>query len=135
MQSLDDISLLRQYAACGSEAAFETLVNRCIGFVYSSALRQVRDPQLAEEVTQTVFIILARKAGQISDRTILSGWFFKTTRFVAMAQTRTTARHRHFEQEFHMQAEAQSNTLDQLWEQISSLQRVGRFRRPRVSQA
>jgi hypothetical protein len=37
MQSLDDISLLRQYANCGSEAAFETLVNRRIGFVYSAS--------------------------------------------------------------------------------------------------
>ena len=49
MQSLDDIGLLRQYATCGSEAAFEMLVNRRIALVYSAALRQVRDPQLAEE--------------------------------------------------------------------------------------
>ena len=46
---------MRQYANSGSEAAFETLVNRRIGFVYSCALRQVRDPDLAEGVTQSVF--------------------------------------------------------------------------------
>ena len=66
MQAMDDMALLREYAARNSEAAFEELVTRRIGFVYSAALRQVRDPHLAEEITQAVFIILAQKAGKIS---------------------------------------------------------------------
>ena len=68
MKTLDDMALLREYASRGSEAAFETLVSRRVGFVYSAALRQVRDPDLAEEVTQAVFIILAQRAGRISRR-------------------------------------------------------------------
>ena len=76
----DDLALLREYATGNSEAAFSELVARRIGFVYSAALRQVRDPHLAEDVTQAVFIILAQKAGKISDKTILAGWLFKTTR-------------------------------------------------------
>jgi hypothetical protein len=60
MQAKEDMDLLREY---GSEAAFTELVSRRVGFVYSSALRQVRDPHLAEEITQGVFILLARKAG------------------------------------------------------------------------
>jgi hypothetical protein len=39
MQSLDDMSLLREYAARKTEAAFATLVSRRIGFVYSAAMR------------------------------------------------------------------------------------------------
>jgi RNA polymerase sigma factor (sigma-70 family) len=121
MQATDDLKLLREYAINQSESAFETVVSRYVRLVYSAALRQTRDPHLAEEVTQVVFTILATKAGILGDRTILSGWLFKTTRLVAMAQTRTAARQRHYEQEFQMQSEVQSNPPDPIWERISPL--------------
>ena len=121
MQSLDDIGLLREYAASGSEAAFETLVNRRIGFVYSAALRQVRDPHLAEEVTQTVFILLAQKARSISDQTVLSGWLFNTTRFTALAHIRAMAKRWRHEQEVQMESEPESATTEPLWKQMSPL--------------
>ncbi len=121
MQVLDDMPLLREYAAHGSEAAFAELVSRRIGFVYSAALRQLRDPNLAEETTQAVFILLAQKAGRISASTILTGWLFKTTRFVALAQMRTCAKRRQREQEAHMQSELHAPAADPLWEQMSPL--------------
>jgi uncharacterized protein (TIGR03435 family) len=123
METMDDLALLHEYAAHGSETAFETLVSRRVGFVYSAALRQVRDPHLAEEITQAVFIILAQKAGKLSDKTILTGWFFKTTRFAALAQTRAAAkrllRTATIEKEFQMQSE--STVSDLIWEQMSPL--------------
>ena len=70
---MDDSALLREYATERSESAFASLVQRHIHFVYSSALRQVRNAQMAEEVTQAVFIILARKAGRIRQGTVLAG--------------------------------------------------------------
>jgi len=125
MQDLDDLALLRQYAAQNSEAAFETLVARRVGFVNSAALRQVRDPHLAEEVTQAVFIILAQKASKISDQTILAGWLFKTTRYAAIAQTRDRAkrslRAAAIEKEFQMLSESHSATTDEAWYQMSPL--------------
>ena len=62
MSEPDDLALLREYAAQNSESAFAELVSRRVDFVYSAALRQVRDPHLAEEITQAVFILLAVNA-------------------------------------------------------------------------
>src|SRR5271168_3579264 len=121
MQELDDLALLREYATRQSETAFETIVARRVDFVYSAALRQVRDPHLAEEVTQAVFIILAQKAGKISDKTILTGWLFRTTRFAALAQMRAEAKRRQREQEAQMQNELQSSATDEAWDQIAPL--------------
>ena len=121
MQAMDDMALLREYATSNSETAFEALVSRRVGFVYSMALRQVRDPHQAEEVTQAVFIILAQKAGRISDKTILAGWLFRTTRFIALAQMRADAKRRQREQEANMQSEIQPTAPDLFWEQMSPL--------------
>jgi uncharacterized protein (TIGR03435 family) len=121
MQAMDDLALLREYAARNSEAAFETLVSRRVGFVYAAALRQMCDPHLAEEITQAVFIILAQKAGRISDKTILAGWLFKTTRFAAIAQTRADAKRQQRELEVQMQTELQSAAPNPLWEKMSPL--------------
>src|ERR1035437_1979175 len=121
MQAMDDLTLLREYAARDSEAAFAELVTRRVGFVYSAALRQVGDPHLARGITQAVFIILAQKAGKISDKTILAGWLFKTTRFAAIAQTRELVKRQRRELEVFMQSEFQSAAPDPLWDRMSPL--------------
>src|ERR1700742_2759944 len=121
MDAIDDMTLLREYATRNSDSAFETLVSRRVGFVYSAALRQVRDPHLAEDVTQVVFIILAQKAARIPEETILTGWLFKTTRFAALAQTRAAVKRREREEEGHMHTEIESAASDPLWEQLSPL--------------
>src|SRR5438067_1234272 len=79
-QNEGDMDLLLEYVKHGSEPAFATLVSRHLSHVYSTALRQVGDVQLAQDVTQAVFIILARRAANIPRRTILSGWLFRTAR-------------------------------------------------------
>jgi RNA polymerase sigma factor (sigma-70 family) len=100
----DDMALVREYADSNSEQAFAKLVSRNINLVYSVARRQVRDPHLAEEITQSVFIILARKAGSLSSKTILSGWLCRTARYIS-ANTVKTQRHRQIrEHESHMQS-------------------------------
>ena len=78
----DDLALLQEYARCNSEEAFAALVSRHVNLVYSVALRQVRDPHLAEEITQAVFIILARKADSLGGKTILAGWLCRMARYV-----------------------------------------------------
>ena len=79
----NDFELLRAYVDTASEAAFTELVERHKGLVYASALRQTGDPGLAEEITQAVFIVLARKAASLKPETIISGWLFRATGFAA----------------------------------------------------
>ena len=97
------MDLLRDYAARQSEQAFATLVARHVNLVHSAALRQVRDPELAGEITQTVFIILARKAAALSPKTILSGWLYRTAQFAAKAAQKRERRRQLREQEAYMQ--------------------------------
>src|SRR5208283_4461100 len=122
MQAMDDMALLREYAARNSEAAFETLVSRYTNLVYTAALRRTGNPQLAEEVTQAVFIILAKKAGRIRGETVLAGWLFKTVRFTASAQLKAAVRRQRREQEAQMDsAITQEASTDSAWEHISPL--------------
>src|SRR5437763_6766405 len=78
---MNDLELLRRYRDTGSEEAFRELVDRHLGMVYSVALRQVRNTDWADEVAHAVFIALARKAGSLSERTVLAGWLYRATRF------------------------------------------------------
>jgi RNA polymerase sigma factor (sigma-70 family) len=91
MSDLTDAQLLSQ-AAQGSHDALGQIAQRYAGFVYSAALRQVRDAHLADDVTQAVFVILSKKITQISRDTILHGWLFTTTRYAANNALKVRAR-------------------------------------------
>jgi RNA polymerase sigma factor (sigma-70 family) len=97
LQCNPDWKLLEEYAQSGSQRAFAQLVAQHIDMVYSSALRQLHDHTLAEEVTQIVFVILARKAGTLRPDTILGAWLHKTTHFAALNLLRTERRRRQHE--------------------------------------
>jgi RNA polymerase sigma factor (sigma-70 family) len=94
----DDMTLVREFAANQSEPAFAALVERHITLVHSAALRQVGDAHLAEEITQAVFIILARKAASFGPKTVLSAWLYRTTRYAATDALRTRRRRQAREQ-------------------------------------
>ncbi len=116
----DDMSLLRKYARTNSEEAFAALVSRHVNLVYSVALRQVRDPHLAEEIAQATFIILARKAALLNDRTILSGWLCRTARYVCADAVKIQRRRQHREQEAYLQSKSIEPESD-AWIEIAPL--------------
>jgi RNA polymerase sigma factor (sigma-70 family) len=65
-------------------------------FVYNAALRQTRRPDLADDVTQGVFIALARKAHTLRSVAQLSPWLFSVVRYAAAnAQRAQQRRQRH----------------------------------------
>jgi RNA polymerase sigma factor (sigma-70 family) len=104
MPDVNDIELLRNYHLQGSEAAFATLVERHVNLVYSAALRQVRIAAHAEEITQAVFIILARKAASLRPETVLEAWLYETTRLASLSFLRGERRRQFREQEAYMQS-------------------------------
>lgn len=120
MQDLDDIALLRAYAADGSEEAFATLVARHINRVYSVALRHTGNSHQAEEITQVVFVILARKSSRLKTGIVLEGWLYQTARLTSLAFLRGEARRTHREQESFMQTGLNENEPD-VWRQIAPL--------------
>jgi RNA polymerase sigma factor (sigma-70 family) len=120
MPEMDDMALLREYALRNSERAFSILVSRHIDLVYSAALRQVGNHHSAEEITQAVFVILARKARSLSSETVLPGWLFRTARLTAANHMRSEIRRARREQQAFMQSNP-SDDSDQLWEQMTPL--------------
>lgn len=116
MDRLSDIELLRQYVEDRSEEAFAALVARHVGLVFSAALRQVRNPHLAQEVTQATFIVLARKAGRLGDGTVLSAWLYRTARFAAADALKAQARRIKYEQEA---AQMEFEPSDEAWAQVA----------------
>jgi uncharacterized protein (TIGR03435 family) len=117
MQLTDDADLLKAYTTRNAEDAFTELVGRHVGLVYSAALRQVHDPHLAEEVTQAVFIILARKARTMSRHATLSGWLCRVAHFVSRDALRAERRRRHRE----LIAVNVEAPTDQGWTQIAPM--------------
>jgi len=95
----DDFELLGRFARARDEPAFAEVVRRHLNLVYSSAVRRVGDRHLAEDVTQAVFVILAKKAKSVrSSRSPLAAWLLSTVRYAAANALKIEARRRKHEE-------------------------------------
>ena len=74
-----------------NERSFTVLVERFLPLVYGAARRQVREPAVAEDVTQAVFMLLARKSHTLYGAPSLSGWLLKATYYCAKDAQRICA--------------------------------------------
>jgi RNA polymerase sigma factor (sigma-70 family) len=96
--TMSDWELLQDYWRNGSEEAFAALVNRHLDLIYSAALRQVRSPEMAQDVTQSVFADLARSARCLKPNTVLPAWLYEVTRRTAIDLIRKESRRQSREQ-------------------------------------
>ncbi|MGA2442749.1 MAG: sigma-70 family RNA polymerase sigma factor [Tepidisphaeraceae bacterium] len=116
-----DSSLLQEFATHRSQDAFTELVSRHSDWVYSAAARMVRDPDLAEDVAQAVFLVLAGKAAKLS-AVPLHRWLFKVTRYASANAIRARARRDKYER---LAAMSTRETLppdpDETWQEIAPI--------------
>ena len=107
----DSQKLLADYVANGSEAAFRELVTRYADLVCSTADRLVGgDAHLAEDVAQTVFVDLARKAHTLAPDVMLGGWLHRDTCFAASHLMRAERRREWREREAAAMNDRQDHT-------------------------
>lgn len=117
----ENAALLRNYVETASNEAFGQLVARHFDLVYSAALRLVGgDAHLAQDVAQTVFTDLARKAKAIPQDALLGGWLYQHTRFIASKAVRTERR-RHARERQAVEMNAQNEPSDAVWRQLAPL--------------
>ncbi len=79
----------------------------------------VRDPHLAKDVAQGVFVALAQNARPLASRPILAGWLHRTARNIAAQTVRTEVRRRVREQEAASMNDSPAQISDNAWEQIA----------------
>src|SRR6266571_4228718 len=113
---MNDWSLLREYVERRSEAAFETLVRRHLDMVYSAAWRQADGADIAEEVAQAVFVLLARKAPRLRAGVVVAGWLYRTASLTARRALRDQTRRRIKEKEAFEMRLTDSN--DEVWTRL-----------------
>ncbi|MBI5802795.1 MAG: sigma-70 family RNA polymerase sigma factor [Verrucomicrobia bacterium] len=115
----NDMDLLRRFAGDGEQEAFAELVRRNLNLVHSAALRQVRSPQLAEDVAQSVFTDLARDAARLKPGTVLAAWLYQVTRRTAIDVVRREAR-RQLREQVAVEMNAMNSTSSD-WAQVEPL--------------
>jgi RNA polymerase sigma factor (sigma-70 family) len=89
-----EVDLLRQFAEVRDEESFAAVVERHLGFVMAVSLRRLRDPHLAKDATQAVFVALARKAHAVAQSPSVMGWLHRSAVFETMNITRAQANRR-----------------------------------------
>lgn len=131
MATVDDRELLSCYRRSRDEQAFAELVRRHGDWVYAMARRQLGDAHLAEDVTQAVFLLLARKSAGIRAESNLGPWLFGVTRYCVREAIRGRASRRRRETEAAQMRHAEEQPAPAVWEMIAPVldDAVGQLRR------
>ena len=114
---MEDRLLLQRFVQDNSEEAFAALTARYLNLVYAVCRRELADAETAEDVTQAVFLILARKAPSLGQSVVLSGWLFQTARFAAKNARLQATRRADYEQKA-AEALMEQHTDDKQWAEV-----------------
>jgi len=119
----EDGVLLQRYADDGAESAFAEIVQRHVHLVYFTALRRLGgDAHLARDVTQVVFVELARQAENLAQHRSLAGWLYLTARNQAAKLVRKEVQRRAREAEADAMAMMSNEPESQLdWERVAPI--------------
>jgi len=77
-------------AASGDESAWRRIIDAYSGRVYGLLVRQCRDRELAEEITQATFVKIVHKLGEYNESGKFESWLFR----IAMNRLRDEMRRR-----------------------------------------
>jgi RNA polymerase sigma factor (sigma-70 family) len=129
LQITSDEVLFGRYISAGERDALRELARRYAGVVYSAARRQVGNAAMAEDISQEVFMIFARKARTLRNASAIGGWLLRTTRYVAANAIRSESRHKRREEAAKNNrtevGSDQSVDQDDFWNQIRPLLDAG----------
>lgn len=91
----DDLAEVLARAGRGDEAAWEVIVGRYARRVFALAHSRCRDGELAEEITQSVFVTVAQKlgSGEYAERGRFESWLFRVAMNRLRDEIRRVRRH------------------------------------------
>ena len=89
-----DETLMLRYQQ-GDRAAFAQLVRRHQGPLYNFAMRQVRIPQVAEDVVQEAFVRVVQNAADFKHEARFTTWVYTITRNLCIDHLRKRALRKH----------------------------------------
>jgi RNA polymerase sigma factor (sigma-70 family) len=110
----NDSELIGEFNARRSEEAFAALVQRHVNLVFATALRQVGERGIAEEVTQNVFVALAQSSGKLGRHPTIAGWLYQTTLNKSRERLRSELR-RHRREQVAVSLESAKAEGDSVW--------------------
>jgi DNA-directed RNA polymerase specialized sigma24 family protein len=91
LSAAPDADLLARYLQDREDAAFTELVRRHGPAVLAECRSTIGDPSITEDAFQAVFLVLARRAGEIRHPELLGGWLRGVAGRVAVRARRRAA--------------------------------------------
>ncbi|HEY7308763.1 MAG TPA: sigma-70 family RNA polymerase sigma factor [Gemmataceae bacterium] len=118
--AMSDTQLLERFVEQREEAAFAALIQRHGGLVRSVARRILHDVQAAEDVFQSTFLTLARRAHSIRNRGALASWLYGVAARLAW-QTRKDDARRAVRERAATAARSEDVTEAAAWRELGAL--------------